>query len=293
MRNKHPVFVVFSLVSVIIFSACNQPAPRQTTNPNLVYTSGAETVIARLTGTPGTQAATLVTQPSQATATVAPPPNSHTPTSTLAPSETPTPTATNTAIPTAPAGDPRELLGIPDWEDNFETGAGWPMIDDDHAEMSLKEGELRMEAHNPDMWDSWMIALPKLSDFYLEMTARTGQCEAKDHYGMIVRTSDGTAGYLYSFSCDGEFSLRIWDGEKLTTLVDWTSSEYILKGSQMTNRMGLMAKGERLSLYANGSQLTEVIDSSYMDGRFGVLVGSGATVDFKTFVSQIAYWVLE
>jgi hypothetical protein len=156
--------------------------------------------------------------------------------------------------------------------------------------MRLTDGKLEMIALNADKWDSWMLSWPDIRDFYLEVTARPGECNGLDRYGLLARAPDASQGYLFGFSCDGQYSLRIWDGKKFSVLVDWTPSEFIIKGSNQTNRLGFMAEGDRLALYANGNLLSEVQDDTYEQGAFGVFVGAVNTDDFKLEISQVAYW---
>jgi hypothetical protein len=110
-------------------------------------------------------------------------------------------------------------------------------------------------------------------------------------YGVIFRT-DADEGYLFGFTCDGQYSLRMWDGEQFTALIDWTYSPYILAGAGQINRMGLAVEGSEFSLYANGYYLDQVQDSTYDEGRFGLFVGSKDGESFVVAVDEIAYWIL-
>ncbi len=140
-----------------------------------------------------------------------------------------------------------------------------------------------------------MLSWPVVSDSYLEMTATTKSCSGLDRYGLVarsVRNDEGYAGYLYGVSCDGKYSLRIWDGESFTKLIDWTESEHINAGSNETNRIGVIMEGENISLYANGNLIRELRDDTFDEGKFGVFVGSANTEDFTVLVNEVAYWEL-
>jgi len=230
------------------------------------------------------------------TATVAP-------TSTLAPTltETATPTAAVTATatlipsPTQPSTDPRLHLGSPTWQDTFDSAANWPLYDDEHIRFEIEDGLLRMTAFNPDSWDGWMLTWVNAGDVYLEMSATTGDCGGLDRYGLMLRSSStdkGFVGYLFGLSCNGRYSLRIWNGEAYRTLVGWTQSDRIIQGARATNRIGIWAEGSHLRLYANGNLLTEITDDTYSTGLFGVFVGSANTSNFTVEAPEIAYWTL-
>jgi len=231
------------------------------------------------------------------------------PTATAAPTTTPEPTSTSTPSPTAavtatatlsptptqPSTDPRLHLGSPTWQDTFDTVANWPLYEDEHVRFEIEGGLLRMTAFNPDSWDGWMLTWANVGDIYLEMSVTTGDCGGLDHYGLMLRSSStdkGFVGYLFGLSCNGRYSLRIWNGEAYRTLVGWTQSDRIIQGARATNRIGIWSEGNRLRLYANGSLLTEVTDSTYSTGLFGVFVGSANTRDFTVEVPEIVYWAL-
>jgi len=236
-----------------------------------------------LPATPEGPSPTATTEPTQAppTATFTPEPSV-----TLLPSFTPH------ATPTLLSGDPRSQLGNPTWSDSFNSGSNWPLGEDDFTRAEIEDGQLVMTGLSTT--DGWRLTSPEIHDFYIEMTVETESCTSTDHYGLMVRVPDrhdANQGYLFAFTCDGRFSLRAWDGETMTSLVPNTANASILAGSDKTNRMGLMADGDRLVLYANGVQLREVEDDTYDEpGSFGVFVGARQTEDFKIRVNEIAYW---
>ena len=303
MHYHRAIFFVFSLfLPVLVLAACNYPlaTPAPTLLPdNPVYTSAAETIVAQLTQIAGPSSVTPPsTQPVVETEQPEPTPTiSETPTveSTLAPPEG-TSTAATTA-PTAPAAtdlasDPRQRLGDPTWQDTFSNSNNWPLYEDEHVSMNIQDGRLEMNAFNADKWESWMISRPDIENFYLEASAQPDTCSELDRYGLIARAPQGNQGYLFGFSCDGRYALRKWDGREFTVLIDWTASEFILTGAGQTNRLGLMAQGSTLSLYANGYLLAETTDDSYDRGSFGPFVGSANTPNFRVNFTEFAYWDL-
>ena len=233
--------------------------------------------------TPEAPSPTATSEPTQA-----PPTATFTP----EPSVTPLPSFTPLATPTLLSGDPRSQLGNPTWRDPFDATNNWPLGEDEFTRAEIEDGQLVMTGLSTT--DGWRLTSPEVHDFYIEMTVETESCTSTDHYGLMVRVPDrheANQGYLFAFTCDGRYSLRAWDGETMTSLVPATANASILAGSDKTNRMGLMADGDRLVLYANGVQLREVEDDAYDEaGSFGVFVGARQTADFTIRVSEIAYW---
>jgi hypothetical protein len=286
------------------FSASIKPAIEPTLDPG--YSAAAQTIEAKLTTIAGTS---LPTPDSSVT-------NTPTPTETLPPTSTPLPTetplpskspepilgtllATNEAAqvnPTLNPDDPKAGLGEPDWTDNFDTGDNWPLYNDEHVNMQIKDGSLVMTslvANRKDPWDSWMVTDKTLSDFYLELSATPGDCSGLDRYGMVIRANpEATKAYMFGFSCGGEYSLRLWDGEKLFMLQAWQISQFVNRGSNKPNRLGLLAHAKTFSLYANDKLLTTVEDETFKEGSFGLFSGAVNTDNFTVWFDQMAYWII-
>ncbi|HSQ27168.1 MAG TPA: hypothetical protein VLM80_08580 [Anaerolineales bacterium] len=307
MNRKSLRYLVFFLI--LFLAACTLPAtvstPQVVDNP--AYTAAAETINAQLTGialptqTPVPQQPEDTSQPGGETSGPTPTetlPNTSTPepTRTSLPSETPIPSATpeptETPQPTVASEDPKASLGDPDWTDTFANAANWPIYTDEHVEMWLQNGSLMMSALNNDKYEAWMITSALIDDVYLEASVTTGDCSGLDRYGLLVRAPDATQGYLFGFTCDGRYAIRIWDGQGFVMLTEWKSSEHILKGADQTNLIGVKATGDQFSLYANGKLVAEVTDSTYTSGSFGLFVGSFLTPGFTIEISEISYWIL-
>lgn len=228
---------------------------------------------------------TATSQPATATVTVAP---------TTAPTATLQPTATIAFTP--PPGDPVAKLGNPTWVDDMNNGDNWPLGVDKYTSIDFSGGTMKLEGLTTT--DGWRLTTPLMSNFYLEATFLTTSCTGTDRYGVFVRVPDSTnpdRGYLLGFTCDGQYSLRRWNAEigakgEMIFLINWTKSDAIKSGPNQTNRMGLMAVGNRLIVYANGQMLKEADDSTFQQGYFGVFVGARETTDFTVQVDQARYW---
>ena len=310
MPRIKPLFTPVLLLAVFILAACVLPAsttvpetalPPTEMGPKTAYTAAAETMVAQLTSEatllpfllPGTstQAAAeasvtpvIIVLPTQeavnieaASTEVA---AGTTATATGLPA-TPTPT-----VPPAPTYPPSDL-GTPTWHDPLTSGVNWPLYEDAHSRFVFKENQLFLTAKNLDWWDGWMLTRTVLKNFYLEANFKTGKCAGLDRYGLVYRQ-----GYLIGLSCDGNYSLKMWNGVQSIVIQDWTPSDFIKKGGDQTNRLRVKAEGNKFSLYVNGNLLGEVSDPSFQQGQFGVFVGAMETPNFEVALDQLAYWEL-
>ncbi|MCL4560266.1 MAG: hypothetical protein M1281_06605 [Chloroflexi bacterium] len=218
------------------------------------------------------------------------------PSPTIASSTTPVPSPTTTLTPintpTTSSIDPRLTLGAPSREDRMDDGAAWGVFSDEHVQIEPGSGYLSLTAIKTDGWHSWTVSNYELADFYMEVTATPENCSGGDRYGVVFRSPDASQGYLFGFTCDGKYAFYEWDGSKFNTLVDWASSDKIHSGAGQTNRLGIMARGDQFTFYANGSQIAEAQDSKYDEGVYGLFVASYQTPDFTVQIEQVDYWTL-
>jgi len=202
-----------------------------------------------------------------------------------APKITPTPT---------PEADPRAELGSSSWGAVFEDGTEtWYQFDNEQAKSEVHDGKLQLTAKKANGFDSWTMSHPKMDDFYLEVVFTTGeQCAGKDRYGILYRAPDNTQGYLYNVACDGSYQLRKWDGEQFTDLIGWTVDAHVIKGPDITHRLGVWAEGDHFALYVNGFEIAEASDLTYTEGTFGVNIAAAETEGFTVDVTEAKLWEL-
>ncbi len=219
-------------------------------------------------------------------------------TATIEPSATPkaTSTQTPTASPTLGASDPRASLGEPTWRDDFEDASDWAIYEDDHTRFVVAENELVMTAFNADYYNGWLLSWRNDANFYIEATGTVGTCSGRDSYGLMFRapaSDKGYIGYLFGISCDGRYSLRSWDGDEMSKILDWTPSTYLVSGSDQTHRIGVLAQGNELKLYAQGELLTTLADTTHSEGLFGLFISAAQTLNFTSNVEEFLYWDLQ
>ena len=193
--------------------------------------------------------------------------------------------------------DPKVYLGDSDWEDNMTEVGNWPLGTDLSSATYDKE-TLTITTLSDKF--SWRIAsTTALGDAYVEATIKVGECSGADSYGIIFRVPENTAynrGYLFGINCKGEYSLRSWDGMTgangvMAYLQSPTESSMINAGSNQTNRLGLMAVGDRLIMYINGEKMGEVSDNMYSSGFFGIFIKRDKTEDLTIAIDDVNYWL--
>lgn len=275
-------FLILAGLILALVSGCNLPQPVSSTPaPDQVSTQVTILLTQLPTTTQPVPLATPTSAPS-ATATTAP---------TVSPTTPPT-AEPATQVPTAesPAADPRKTLGDPTWNDPLDTGKNFFVYTDEHVVIEEKAGTLAMTAKKADGWHAWTLSYPDLDNFYLETTVRPLACSGKDRYGLVFRAPENNQGYILGVSCDGNFSLRKWDGKNFTALIDWSPSSAISTGQ--SNRVGVMAKGSQFTIYLNGIQVGQAQDNSYANGTFGFFIAASSTDSFSAQFEDVSYWTL-
>jgi hypothetical protein len=302
--------LLISLVALFatFLGACGVAnVPSQTQDVNAMYTQAVQTIMAQLTSDAVSALATQSAAGGQATQPVGLPAETFTPvpaSATLQPTATQTTAATATATATATQVPPTptlsgedivKTLGGSTLRFDFDNEQGWNFSqyfkDTDPIQMAVKDGKVEMKAVYADYNYQWLLTWPKPEDFYVEITATTGsECAGLDKYGMIFRAPDPSKGYLVAFSCDGRYSLWYFDGEKEVDILDWKTSDKIKAGPNQTNRLGIKAQGNQLTIYANGLAIDTLTDTKESKGQFGLMVGAVKTPNFTVYVDKMEYW---
>lgn len=201
------------------------------------------------------------------------------------PTPTPQPTAEN-ELPN---------LGQPTWRDSFDQNRyGWYLFNENDYVFEMKNDRLYMSSLDSGLGDYWtLLTSQKISNAYLEATIVTGPvCQAEDRYGILARSPKSSEGYIFSFSCGGSFRLYIMQAGKYTGIQEWRTSEYILKGPNQTNRMGIWLQGQTIRLYANGKLIGAYQDNTFDEGIIGLMIGARQTSGLELYAEEIAYWEL-
>lgn len=213
------------------------------------------------------------------------------------PTSSPAPTGAASSSATPQAGDPAASLGTPTWVDDMNNDTFWPTGANDFTDAEFKDGYMLLSALTTQY--GWRMAThPSVTDFYFEMTAQPEACSYKESYGIIFRVPDirnPNQGYLFGITCDGSAFLRLWDGTVspnglMTSLLPDTPSTAIQSGAGKTNRLGVLAKGDQISLYINGTLIKQIADSKFSSGYLGLFARADQNPPFAVRVNQVRLW---
>ncbi|MGE5124436.1 MAG: NBR1-Ig-like domain-containing protein [Acidobacteriaceae bacterium] len=185
-------------------------------------------------------------------------------------------------------------LGNPTWVDNLDNADNWYLLETPNTIFSEGDGKLVLKSIHPASGEEWDISTkPSSNDYYLQATFITGSaCSGRDKYGLLARAPDPEQGYVFEFSCDGQYRLYTWENDTYHALQDWQPAASILTGPNQTNIMGFYLKGDTLQLYANKHKIGEFTDDTFDHGQYGLVIGSMNTENFTVYVDQVEYWEL-
>ncbi len=284
MRKTIPILILF----ILLLTSCNFPLSKPTPDLNIVSTKVAATLSA-------VQTQAQPTAPIAATED----PLSPTITPSLEPTSTPTEQPSPTPTATPPAGDPAITLGEPGFFDTFSSGISFGLsnpYEDEAVLISVENGAMVFKSKRINNGIRWRLTSRNPQDLYLEGRFNVTRCSGADQYGLIVRApsySDGI-GYYFGVTCSGQYYLLRWDKEGQNTVVSLTSDDCILSGSGQINRLGIMADGDTIRLYANGELLKELTDKGLPDkGYIGAFVSAREDQNFTVQLEELKLWTLQ
>lgn len=194
-----------------------------------------------------------------------------------------------------PSGDPAIILGDPDGQDNFENANNWTLFDSQCFTSEIKGGQYVITANGLQGKFCWEVSWPSLENFYLETEVQNpDKCDPQDGYGVLFRAPDTNRGYLYGLNCAGQYAMYVWDGQTMTLLVGPTHDSAINADPNQKNRIGVVASGADYYLYANGTFLDQVEDTTYLQpGKIGIFVRAATSSPFTVKFDNLKVWVLD
>jgi len=268
------------ITALLMLSACNAPTSEVPTE-DLIGTAVAVALTNAPTNTP-------------IPPTAAPPtavPELPTETATSIPSATPTEAPTPT--PTLNPQDPALQYGSPDKIEDFSTITGAWNYEDDWSSWNVNDGFLNIYSKGTPYWHSWYTTGQKIQNFYLEAELSMPNCSGKDRIGLAFRLTEGSRFYFMGLTCDGTWGFNRYTASNASeTILAYQPSDKI-RPTNETNRIGVLANGNSFGFYINGALVGSVSDDTYPGpGTTGFVSMSAGTVNFKTSVDVLRYWLL-
>lgn len=204
------------------------------------------------------------------------------------------------AQPTLSADDYRAKLGAPSGTDPMDSAFlwNWPTGVDVYTTAAWENGVLNLTGLK--QVSGWRMPYTQpTGNLYVEMTANSKTCSGEDSYGIIFRIPElakPDQGYLFGLTCDGRYGFWRWDGRtgKDGTglwLIQWKTSDAIVKGANQTNRLGVLIQDSTFKFYINGKNVAEFKDTTFKSGFFGAFVNPKATKQYTVGITQFDYWL--
>ena len=185
-------------------------------------------------------------------------------------------------------------LGNPDASYGFNSKGPFYVYTASDSKVEVMDGTLQFTIFDAISWTIWSFSSLELEDFYFEINVKMpDNCQGTDRGGIIFGTPIGETdkGINYQVSCDGRYRLFIYDGLETTTLVNWASSDEINAGPGKTNRIGVMHRGQKITLYINGMLVEQISDDTFVGkGRIGINMGVDNHNNVTITFDDAAYW---
>ena len=154
--------------------------------------------------------------------------------------------------------------------DNFsDKESGWGSYEGETFLRYYSQGEYHMIQKGENLSDRALLG-KNVTDFILEVDTRFDSGPLTGQYGIIFRFDNGK---YYSFGINGRgwFTIRKHIEGKVYELIPLTET-YILNKGYTSNRLGIKAEGNTLSLYINGKMVRAIGDTSLTQGDIGFFV---------------------
>jgi hypothetical protein len=144
-----------------------------------------------------------------------------------------------------------------------------------------------------DNWVSWSLhSTLSPADFLAEVDAAHIEGPLDGEYGLVFRFVDEGNFYFYAINANGYYSLWKQVDGAWENMIDWTQSDVLNSGAGSSNRLGILAEGDQITLIANNVGLQQMTDASHSEGQIGLIVGSFNEGGLEIAFDNFALWDL-
>jgi hypothetical protein len=163
------------------------------------------------------------------------------------------------------------------YADNFASAnSGWPLASSDPAtrRVGYADGGYDVARLAGSAGSPYVMRAERFGDFLLEIDARLVEPTADAYVFVDFRRQDSGEHYSFVVAPDeGAFIVRRNTDREGTTLLDWTRTPAIQRGTAM-NRLGIRAQGSEVTLLINGEEVARARADDPREGSIGFGVGS-------------------
>lgn len=176
------------------------------------------------------------------------------------------------------------------YEDDFsDPNSGWDDAFDRHSIKQYGNNKYYIELTTSNLV-AWGLANRDVADFRLEVDATQEAGPNNNGFGILFRFQDRDNYYRFDISGEGYFLVSKFYRGEWTTLVPWTASSALNVG-QATNRLMVEAVGNRIRLFANGTEIGQTTDDSLSHGNFGFFANTFTEPNLIVSFDNIKLWV--
>jgi hypothetical protein len=176
-------------------------------------------------------------------------------------------------LPPLPAADPDALL----YSETFsDLEGGWGVYKNEYAQVGYGDGEYKMALKEVGYVVKGQPVPPQdLADFRIEVDAQQVAGPLDGYYGVLIRYQPEAGNYyIFKVAVAGYYGVDLRSQGEWVTLVPWAASDAVKQGLGTSNRLQVLAAGDRFAFYVNDLFLAEVTDDTYHSGTIGL--GAGA-----------------
>ncbi|MEN8172060.1 MAG: hypothetical protein ABFS03_04190 [Chloroflexota bacterium] len=174
------------------------------------------------------------------------------------------------------------------FQDDFsDTTSGWDQTTSEEGMTDYENGYYRILVNTDDM-DIWANPGLDFADVIVEVEASKAGGPDDNDFGVICRYQDVENFYFFIISSDGYYAVgKVVNGDQqLIGDENMNPSDDINQGAAL-NQIKADCVGSQLAFYVNGSLLTAVEDSTFIDGDVGLIAGTfsevGTDIHFDNF----------
>lgn len=110
----------------------------------------------------------------------------------------------------------------------------------------------------------------------VQVTVQSVKSGQDTGYGIALRRASSGNFYTFEITPDGRWAFLKWINGNAKAVTDLQSNTAIQTGSGATNQLRVLAVGSNFTFYVNGTQVGTATDSTYADGRIGVVTDDTA-----------------
>lgn len=180
----------------------------------------------------------------------------------------------------------------PSYRNSFTPDVRWDVYSDAETVRYYINETLRMRVI-PEQYTDWTYLELKPSDFYLEFDVIYREAPGHAGAGVIFRMNSSLNYYRYAISPEDTYSLIKRVDDEWEFLTEWTASDSIQTADRAVNRLGLLAEGDQIALFANGKLLTVVEDDSHVAGDTALALVTYEEGNVEVQFDNVVMWELD